>query len=867
MKMNGLIRYGIPPEIIGLWRKQESDNLLPLQEMAVKRCDLFGDRNLLIQAPTSAGKTFIGEMAGLEAAMRRKRVIYLAPLKALAGEKYRDFQEKYAPYGLQVIVSTRDHREFDARFEAGDFSIAVVVYEKLSQLLVRRPERLEEVALIIADELEILSDPERGAMVEILLTRILQSKSRLIGLSAVIGDAEKLAEWMRAKLVFYEHRPVELRYGVLNEGGVFRYRTFNERSEGEERLLEAPSDSPWEILRENVRMLAERGESCLIFVKDKHESRRGAERLARQVNLPAAAEAIEALRRIEATHSRDTLLDTLNTGVAFHNADLSSEERCVVEQAFRTGEIQVIVSTSTLAVGMNLPAQNVFIAPDKWRYDRRLGMPWKTPILTTDYVNMSGRAGRYGSGHGFGRSILIATTPFDLETYWRRYIEGECEGIAPRLAHEALEDPVLRLVASRFCRTEGELHAFIERTLTGQWVWSETLTLEETAFRIRAATNRAIDAGMMTQNAEGRLEATPLGLAVAAKGIAMATARDLEHWIGESETRTWADMDLLLAAAMTHDGRMLQVPLTSREYDRADYVGKLKALTDGDDIAADVALNRIRNCSLMPFFEEVRAIKAALFLSEWIDHAALRELEKNYGAMAGQIVAAADQVSWLIDATAAIAAAVGAESGFVERIKMLSERVQRGLQAEALPLARAGSKRLTRRAVTTLAAQGLHTPQALTDAPLEALAAWVDPAEAHRLKKWALRVVDRQPERSEPPPKAKRPVLIIDDKHPGEILVDGARIRLQDKQYRLIQTLAAFPGDCVPYKTIYQTVWGDTVVEPNQMHFQKRRLLSKIQAELPERAQLITTIPKRGFVLNLTAEEVALRPLRVPSAA
>ncbi|MBI4556549.1 MAG: DEAD/DEAH box helicase, partial [Candidatus Hydrogenedentes bacterium] len=122
MRMTELLRYDIPAEIIGLWQRLESDNLLPLQELAVKKYDLFGRDNLLLQAPTSSGKTFIGEMAALQTALRRKKVVYLVPLKALAEEKYADFKEKYAPYGLEVIISTRDHRCLDAKLEDGSFS-------------------------------------------------------------------------------------------------------------------------------------------------------------------------------------------------------------------------------------------------------------------------------------------------------------------------------------------------------------------------------------------------------------------------------------------------------------------------------------------------------------------------------------------------------------------------------------------------------------------------------------------------------------------------------------------------------------------------------------------------------------------------
>lgn len=139
MNMHELLQFGLPAELIRLWHAEESDTLLPLQERAVRKFGLFGKRNLLIQAPTTSGKTFVGEMAAAHAALRRRKAVYLVPLKALAAEKWADFQRKYTPYGLRVLVSSRDHREFDAAFERGEFDLAVVVYEKLAQLLVRRP--------------------------------------------------------------------------------------------------------------------------------------------------------------------------------------------------------------------------------------------------------------------------------------------------------------------------------------------------------------------------------------------------------------------------------------------------------------------------------------------------------------------------------------------------------------------------------------------------------------------------------------------------------------------------------------------------------------------------------------------------------
>ncbi|MBX7257550.1 MAG: DEAD/DEAH box helicase [Candidatus Hydrogenedentes bacterium] len=868
MKMTELLRYDIPPEIIALWQKQESESLLPLQEMAVKRHNLFGGGNLIIQAPTSSGKTFIGEMAAIQTALRRKKVLYLVPLKALAEEKYEDFRAKYSEYGIDVIISTRDHRHFDEALESGRFSIAVAVYEKLSQMIVRRPERLEEVELVVADELEILSDPERGAQAELLLTRLLQSKRRLIGLSAVIGHADKLAKWMGADLVHHDRRPVELRYGVLHNG-VFKYRTYNEYAETQEDFVNAHSESAWEELTTNLCEFVKRDETCLVFVKARHESRRGAELLAGRVALPPAKHALEALRRLEATHSRDSLLNTLASGVAFHNADLSREERLIVEAGFRSGEIKAVVATSTLAIGLNLPAHNVFMASDKWRYDSRFGMPWKTPVLRSEYENMGGRAGRYGSGAPFGRSILIAMTPFDQATLWRRYIEGERERVEPQLARDPLENHVLRLVASRACFTEEELQTFLENTLTGVWIWAETYTIDEIEFRIRSAVNRAVDAGMLAKDASGRLSATPFGQAVAAKGITIATALELAHWVRESETRVWSELDLILAAAMTPDGRMVQISLTSREYERADYPGVLKRLTLDEDLSADVPMNRLRNCSLTPFFEEVRAIKIALFLMDWIDELPIYEIEDRYHTFFGQIVAAADQLSWLVDTTSAIAGAFGGNREFIDRIARLSERLQNGLREAALPLARLRLHGLTRNAILALEAHNLLEPRTIASAPAQVLAQWMPTTTAHDLRSWALCHNDEDPTPSgwEASPSASQPILVVDDRRPDEVWIEGKPVRLQEKQFRMLRTLAAAPGECVPYETLYDAVWGDAVVESVQMHFQKRQIIQRIKEVAPLRSGLIRTIPKRGFLLELAPQEVALLPATVGNAA
>ena len=874
MKMLELAQCGFPVDVVALWQREAGDTLLPVQESAIKRFGLFEGGNLLVQAPTSSGKTLIGEMAAVKAALAGKQVIYLCPIKALAEEKYAEFSRKYAEYGMDVIVSTRDHREFDARFESGDFNIAVAVYEKFAQLLVRRPERLREVALVVADELELMSDTERGAAVEVLLTQVVRSGCRVIGLSAVLGGADRLAAWMSARLLTHERRPIELRHGVVHEGR-FRYRTVNEPGEAEEAVAPVASESPWEILTHNVVAMASRGEGCLVFVKGRQEARRGAELLARRMDAAAdATRAIECLRDLEPTHARETLLETVPHGVAFHNADLTPDERRVVEQSFRDGEVTVLVSTSTLAQGMNLPARNVFIATDKWRYDRRHGMPWKTPIQRGEYENMGGRAARCGSGVAFGRALLIAPTAFDQETLWRRYVEGEREVVTPQLAQEPLEDYALKLIAARTCTTQSELLDFLHDTPSGRWVWEAATPLQELEARVRAAVNRCVDAGMVRSVGEGRLEATPMGRAVAAKGIRMATALDLANWVRVSERRDWQPLDLLLAAALTPDGRLLHVAFSAREYEMSDYPGRLKERTKAWPTEPDTPLNRLRQCSLTPFFEEVRAVKAALFLHEWTEHAALYDLEESYAVMAGQILAAADQIAWLVDATAAIARACGCHAAFIASIEDLAQRVQRGLREECLAVARLRLPSLSREGAMTLATHGLAEPAALRDASLAILTQWMNRRDAETLQAWARRqkaaplpAAASAHEHAHAPAPVAGPTLVVDERRPGAITLDGVTIALQEKQFRLMEILAASPGECVPYEAIYAHVWGDAVVESQQMHFQKRKLVEQIAKACPNRGDIVQTVKKRGFMLEVPASSVVLRTSALSHAA
>src|ERR1051325_1910425 len=105
-------QHNIPQEIVDIWRQEEGENLLDIQTAAIEDFKLLEGNSLLITAPSSSGKTFVGEVAAVNSYFERKKTIFLVPMKAIAEEKYLEFVQKYRDFGLRIAISTHDHTEF-----------------------------------------------------------------------------------------------------------------------------------------------------------------------------------------------------------------------------------------------------------------------------------------------------------------------------------------------------------------------------------------------------------------------------------------------------------------------------------------------------------------------------------------------------------------------------------------------------------------------------------------------------------------------------------------------------------------------------------------------------------------------------------
>ena len=751
-RIRDLRKYELPDSLLEIWERQQGEFLLPVQEVAVQRYGLFDGRSLVISSPTSSGKTFVGEMAAMRSAFAGQRVLYLTPLRALAEEKYETFRTRYGTYGVKVVVATRDRREFDQDIERGDFHLAVLVYEKLAQLLVRHPHVLRTVALVVVDELQMLGDPERGSGLELTLTKLLSAAPRpqLLGLSAVLREAAQVAEWLNADLLLQDERPVELYRGVAL-GDRFRYRTYNTGEEGEEQLASVESDDPRELLYAHVTHLARQGEQILIFLKGKRDTVQCVLELAEASELPPAPDALAALEPLEETSLKAQLRAALAGGVAFHHADLTSAERTIVEAAYRQGEVRVIACTTTLAFGVNLPASTVFIEAVKWDTDKRTGTAIEVPLSWAEYENISGRAGRLGfaspppsvggrpepvEGRGkeaFGRSVLIATNQFQADLLWRGYVMGEQEQFTPAPGQTGLTDRILNLIASKTCLSTDELHDFLGLTYLGFQQRGKNAQAPALApGEAELALNVLMKAQLINRSEDGRLEASTLGEVAARKGIRAATAVKLARFFESAHGRDVPELELFYALSLTEDGQKIQIPLSSAEHRGRGYESQVgewireRGYEPGDD------LQKLLNAGMLPTTQEARSAKLSLLLLGWINGDALASLENRCQCYAGTILTLTDEVGWLVDAAAEIAQVMGWASA--KQLSELAERARLGVDSPSLELARAQLPGLNREEIKTLVSAGFDSPLAVREASPEALEPYLSSPQIEALR-------------------------------------------------------------------------------------------------------------------------------------
>jgi helicase len=577
-KVEGLAAFGFPNELIDIWRGAIPE-LNELQQKAINDYDLLEGHHLVVSAPTSTGKTMIGELAALRAYLNQERTYFLLPLRALVNDKFDEFVRKYGAFGLRIVRATGEIADDVDALVRGKFDIALLTYEKFAALALVNPHMLRQIGLVVVDEVQMIADRNRGVNLEFILT-VLKSQRKLgiepqvIALSAVIGDTNGLEAWLSAKLLRYIKRPVPLLEGTLSMDGVFHY--FNETGEEkrEQRFIvpEYRKGSSQDIIIPLVRKLAQEGEKVIVFRETKPIVRATAKYLSTSMGLQPVQSVLQLLPAGDPSAASALLRECLQGGVGFHNTDLDREERRILEESFRdpTSNLKVLVATTTLAMGVNTPAWSVVIAglehPDG-------------PYSVAEYKNMVGRAGRLGYSPQ-GKSFLISTSPGDEYRDWSNYVNSEPEDIVSRFTDSDALSLICRILATAALSrvssmSEEEIVDFVEDSFAGFKFRKQFGQALWTAQTIREGLQRLLGRGLV-ETREGKYRLTELGKIAGESGISVSSVINLVDALTGVPLPQVTGRALLAAAQVTQELADILIPLHKRSHqERARWQGAI----------------------------------------------------------------------------------------------------------------------------------------------------------------------------------------------------------------------------------------------------------------------------------------------------
>ena len=571
-----LSSWGLPEKVMEQYAKRGITSMFEWQAECLMLPGVLSGGNLVYSAPTSAGKTLIAELLALKCVLEsNKKVIIILPFVSIAHEKSNYLRQIFEPVGVKVGGFMGNQSPVGG-FAVVD--IAICTIEKANSLVNRLLEEntTYQLGAVVVDELHMIGDPHRGYLLELLLTKLMYvcrktslcrqketvgslrgnstsvtTSIQLIGMSATLPNLDTLAGWLKAELFYTDFRPVPLREMVKIGPTLYDTTFLKIRDFDQSQSVPGDEDDILLACRETVAQ----GHSVLIFCPTKSWCENLASTLAGAQFLMSRADdngslvdrerllgVCEQLRRTQVGLDR-VLGKTVPNGVAFHHAGLTFEEREIVEGAFRETLIKILIATSTLSSGVNLPARLVIVRTPFFQ---------RSLLDVLVYKQMVGRAGRKGVDEE-GESILICkpterskvvgllnSAPKPVQSCLGQQQNGEAGKPKKSSNLSAMKRAILEVVASRTATTVHEIEAYASCTLlfaemskrmstspsdkdsedTTKILLRSTLKflVENEFIARRCATKRETDLSEEGQNLE--FYATQLGVATVASALA-----------------------------------------------------------------------------------------------------------------------------------------------------------------------------------------------------------------------------------------------------------------------------------------------------------------------------------------------------------
>uniref|UniRef100_H3AR82 Probable ATP-dependent DNA helicase HFM1 n=1 Tax=Latimeria chalumnae TaxID=7897 RepID=H3AR82_LATCH len=367
---------------------------------------LYTDKSFVLCAPTGSGKTVLFELAIIRLLMEipspwsNIKIVYMAPIKALCSQRYDDWKDKFGPIGLNCKELTGD-TEMDDFFEIQEAHIIMTTPEKWDSMTRKWRDNtlVQLVRLFLIDEVHVVKDESRGATLEVVVSRMKTASQsslswtkqnpdanismRFVAVSATIPNIEDISEWFSDEKgpatclkMDESHRPVKLRKVVLGFPCSSNQTEFK-------------FDLTLNYKIASIIQTYSEQKPALVFCATRKGVQQAASVLAKEAKFIMSIEHKQRLQKYANSAKDSKLRDLLLYGVGYHHAGMDVSDRKIVEGAFAVGDLPVLFTTSTLAIGVNLPAHLVVIKSTM----HYVGGTFQE-YSETDILQMIGRAGR-----------------------------------------------------------------------------------------------------------------------------------------------------------------------------------------------------------------------------------------------------------------------------------------------------------------------------------------------------------------------------------------------------------------------------------------------------------------------------------------
>lgn len=527
----------VPPTLLRYLGRFELLN--PLQAQAVPTV-LSTHGHVMVVAPTSSGKTLIGEAAALRAIVTEGRpAVWLLPARALAAE-VAAITRRWHALGIATVELTGETNMSSDAVQRAQLWVATT--EKFEAL--HRRSSLQDfigrIGCLIVDEVHLVGDAARGATLESLLARlrVAGGGTRIVALSATVSNADELAAWLGAELVRSAWRPTSLTTELV---------PYDVPARGTREDAESAKDDVLLALLRRLLGVGATGARGVDTAFDGSAANSGASGSA-VVFCGSKAAVVRTAARVAGVSYRGIALETvvdacLQRGVGIHFRD--APRAALALDAFRSRRLRVLVATSGLSTGVNTPAKFVIIR------DLMLGM---TPLEVSQAQQMFGRAGRAGQeADGFGY-LLVPRAEHDG---WTARLGEGYEARSQVGAH--LGDAIL---------AEMLLGSITDRAGAGAWFEQTLAFAQGRAERDLDATIDALLRGGFAIEIDGALAPTALGALTSRLMIDVASAGDMRRMLAELPTPTSAKEaeELLLQTVAVAARALRERPVGERAY-------------------------------------------------------------------------------------------------------------------------------------------------------------------------------------------------------------------------------------------------------------------------------------------------------------